>query len=146
MHTVIFQPSGSRGQVEDGKTILVAGRELGVEIEAICGEKRTCGKCKVRIEEGFFEKFGVVSSPNHASPWRPVEDKFFTPERKAEGYRLACTAKVHGDMIVFVPEEARAGGQVVRKAVTDRKINVNPSVKTYYIEMIPPTLHDPSSA
>ena len=143
MHTVIFQPSGSRGQVEDGKTILVAGRELGVEIEAICGEKRTCGKCKVRIEEGFFEKFGVVSSPNHASPWRPVEDKFFTPERKAEGYRLACTAKVHGDMIVFVPEEARAGGQVVRKAVTDRKINVNPSVKTYYIEMIPPTLHDP---
>ena len=44
---------------------------------------------------------------------------------------------------MFVPEEARAGGQVVRKAVTDRKINVNPSVKTYYIEMIPPTLHDP---
>jgi uncharacterized 2Fe-2S/4Fe-4S cluster protein (DUF4445 family) len=143
MHTVIFQPSGRRGQVEEGKSILEASRELGVEIEGICGEKRTCGKCKVRIEDGFFERFGVVSSPGHVTPWRPVESKFFTEERKEEGFRLACVCKIHGDLVVFVPEEARAGGQVVRKAVTDRKINVNPSVRTYYIEMPPPTLHDP---
>ena len=143
LHMVIFQPSGSRGHVEGGKTVLEASRELGVDIEAICGEKRTCGKCKVRIEDGFFEKFGIVSSPKHVSGHKPVEEKFFTPERKAEGYRLACTAEVHGDLVVFVPEEARVGGQVVRKAVTDRKINVNPSVRTYYVEMVPPTLHDP---
>ncbi len=142
-HMVIFQPSGSRGQIEHGKSILEASRELGVDIEAVCGEKRTCGKCKVRIEDGIFEKFGVISSPAHVSGRKPVEDKFFTPERQAEGYRLACVAEVHGDLVVFVPEEARVGGQVVRKAVTDRKISVNPSVRTYYIEMIPPTLHDP---
>lgn len=142
-YTVIFQPAGRRGLVDEGTSVLEASRELGVEIEAICGEKRTCGKCKVRIEEGFFERFGVTSSPSHVAAWKPVEAKFFTEERKAEGYRLACVAKIHGDLVVFVPEEARAGGQVVRKAVTDRKINVNPSVKTYYIEMIPPTLHDP---
>jgi len=142
-HKVIFQPSGSRGEVEDGKSILEASRELGVDIESICGEKRTCGKCKVRIEDGFFERFGVTSAAEHVTPWRPVEDKFFTPERRAEGYRLACVAKVHGDLIVFVPEEARAGGQVVRKGVTDRKINVNPSIFAHYIEMSPPTLHDP---
>ena len=143
MHTVIFQPSGRRGQVEEGKYILDASRELGVEIEAICGEKRTCGKCKIRIEDGFFERYGVESSREHVTQWRPVEAKFFTDERKDQGYRLACVAKIHGDLVVFVPEEARAGGQVVRKAVTDRKINVNPSVRTYYIEMLPPTLHDP---
>ena len=143
MHRVIFQPSGSRGHVEDGKSILEASRELGVDIEAICGEKRTCGKCKVRIEDGFFEKFGLTSSPGHVSGHKAVEDKFFTPERQAEGYRLACLAEVHGDLVVFVPEEARVGGQVVRKAVTDRKIDVNPSVRTYYVEMVPPTLHDP---
>jgi uncharacterized 2Fe-2S/4Fe-4S cluster protein (DUF4445 family) len=142
-YTVIFQPAGSRGLVDEGTSVLEASRQLGVEIEAICGEKRTCGKCKVRIEEGFFERFGVTSSPSHVAAWKPVEAKFFTEERKAEGYRLACVAKIHGDLVVFVPEEARAGGQVVRKAVTDRPINVNPSVKTYYIEMIPPTLHDP---
>ncbi|MHB0980326.1 MAG: ASKHA domain-containing protein [Thermoleophilia bacterium] len=143
MHTVIFQPAGSRGQVEEGKSILQASRELGVEIEGICGEKRTCGKCKVRIEEGFFERYGVESSRGHVSDWRPVEAKFFTEERKEQGFRLACVAKIHGDIVIFVPEEARAGGQVVRKGVTDRKINVNPTVRTYYIEMAPPTLHDP---
>ena len=74
------------------------------------------------------------------SAWRPVEAKFFTAERKAEGYRICLVAKVQGDLVVFVPEEARAGGQVVHKAVTDRKIDVNPSVKTCYVEMIPPTL------
>jgi uncharacterized 2Fe-2S/4Fe-4S cluster protein (DUF4445 family) len=142
-HRVIFQPSGSRGHVEDGTSILEASRELGVDIEAICGEKRTCGKCKVRIEDGFFEKFGLTSSPGHVSAHKAVEDKFFTPERQAEGYRLACLAEVHGDLVVFVPEEARVGGQVVRKAVTDRKIDVKPSVRTYYVEMVPPTLHDP---
>ncbi len=142
-HTVIFQPAGNRGLVEEGKSILEASQDLGVEIEGICGRQRTCGKCKVRIEDGFFEKFGVVSSRDHVSKRFPVEDKFFTPERVEQGFRLACVAKVQGDIVVFVPEEARAGGQVVRKAVTDRKINVNPSVKSYYIEMIPPTLHDP---
>ena len=119
-YTVIFQPAGSRGLVDEGTSVLEASRQLGVEIEAICGEKRTCGKCKVRIEEGFFERFGVTSSPSHVAAWKPVEAKFFTEERKAEGYRLACVAKIHGDLVVFVPEEARAGGQVVRKAVTDR--------------------------
>ena len=109
----------------------------------ICGEKRTCGKCKVRIEDGFFEALGITSSPGHVSARSPVEDKFFTPERRAEGYRLACKADVHGDLVVFVPEEARVDGQVVRKAVTDRKIHVDPSVRTYYVEMEPPTLHDP---
>ena len=33
--TVIFQPSGRRGQVEAGKTILQASRELGVAIESV---------------------------------------------------------------------------------------------------------------
>jgi uncharacterized 2Fe-2S/4Fe-4S cluster protein (DUF4445 family) len=142
-HMVIFQPSGRRGSVRDGTSILQASRELGADIEAVCGEKGTCGKCMVRIEDGFFEEFGVVSSPEHVSDHEPVEDTSSTPGRKAEGYRLACTAEVHGDIVVFVPEEARVGRQVVRKAVTDRRIHVNPSVRSFYVEMVPPTLRDP---
>ena len=142
-YTVVFQPSGRRGQVEDGRSVLEASRELGVGIEAVCGEKHTCGKCKVRIEDGFFEALGITSSPAHVTARSAVEDKFFPPERRAEGYRLACRAEVHGDLVVFVPEEARVDGQVVRKAVTGRKINVDPLVRTYYVVMEPPTLHDP---
>jgi len=53
---VIFQPSGRRGKVPKGISLIEASRLLGVDIEVLCGEKRVCGKCKVRIEEGHFEK------------------------------------------------------------------------------------------
>ena len=46
---IIFQPSGRRGEAKKGVTIIEASRQLGVDIEALCGEKRVCGKCKVRI-------------------------------------------------------------------------------------------------
>src|SRR5512139_3067086 len=118
-HKVIFQPSGRRGEVEEGKTILEAAQALGVDIETLCGEKKVCGKCKVRIEEGFFEKFGITSSKQHTSEWQEEEDKFFTSEQKEQGFRLGCVAQVKGDVLVFVPEEARAGKQVVSKAARD---------------------------
>ncbi|UCF85072.1 MAG: 2Fe-2S iron-sulfur cluster binding domain-containing protein, partial [Desulfobacteraceae bacterium] len=62
---VIFQPSGRRGAVPKGITVIEASRLLGVDIEALCGEKKVCGKCKVRVEEGRFEKFGIESSKTH---------------------------------------------------------------------------------
>ena len=56
---VIFQPSSTRGGVKKGVSIVEASRELGVDLENLCGEKGVCGKCKVRIEEGYFQKFGI---------------------------------------------------------------------------------------
>ena len=53
-HFVVFQPSGRRGHIEEGMWLLDAAHELGVELETICGKMRTCGKYKVRIEEGSF--------------------------------------------------------------------------------------------
>ena len=60
-YQVIFQPSGRRGEISEGKTIIEASREFGVEIESVCGEARVCGKCRVKVEEGFFEGFGMTS-------------------------------------------------------------------------------------
>ncbi|MGC8659505.1 MAG: ASKHA domain-containing protein [Desulfomonilaceae bacterium] len=143
-HMVIFQPSARRGLVDEGTNLIEASRQLGVDIEALCGEKKVCGKCKVRIEEGFFEKFGITSSCSHASEWQEEENKFFTPAQRKEGYRLACVAKVQGDLLVFVPEEARAGKQIVSKAARDIHIDWNPAVKQYYVEVVPPTFEEPS--
>lgn len=56
---IIFQPSGRRGEVDKGISIIEAARRIVADIEALCGEKRVCGKCKVRTEEGFFEKYAV---------------------------------------------------------------------------------------
>ncbi|MFO7601291.1 MAG: ASKHA domain-containing protein [Candidatus Desulfacyla sp.] len=140
---VIFQPSGRRGEVDRGINIIEASRRLGVDIETLCGEKRVCGKCKVRIEKGSFEKFGVVSDPGHVSAWQQEEAKFITPEQRAAGYRLGCVAEIRDDILVFVPEESRAGKQVVSKAARDIEINWNPAVKLYTVTVTPPTFEDP---
>ena len=53
--------------METGKSILEAAQELGVALESICGGKHICGKCRVRIEEGFYARDGLNSSRGHLS-------------------------------------------------------------------------------
>ena len=141
---VIFQPSGRRGEVPKGTNLIEASRLLGVDIEALCGEKKVCGKCVVRIEEGHFEKYGIQSDMSHVSPWLEEEEKFITPERREKGFRLGCVAKVQDDVLVFVPEESRAGKQVVSKAARDIHIEHDPAVKVYFVEVDAPTFEEPT--
>ena len=139
---VIFQPSGRRGQVEKEKTIKEASVVLGVDIEGICSEKGTCGKCKVKVEEGIFEKYGIQSGRGNLSPMTPTERNFVSLQQEHAGYRLACQAHILGDIVVFVPEESRMGKQVVRKSVEEIIIELKPATKKYYVEMPKATLHD----
>lgn len=140
-HKVIFQPSGRRGEVEEGKTLLEAAQSLGVDIEALCGNKKVCGKCKVRIEEGYFEKDNIDSGMSHLSPVSEDEKKHIKPE-DGPGIRLACSTEVRGNVKIFVPERSRAGKQIVRKAAKELAIALDPAVKKYNIDLVPPTLHD----
>lgn len=141
---VIFQPSEKRGSVPTGISLVEASRHLGVDIEAPCGEKQVCGKCKIRIEQGAFQKLGIESKYNHAGPWQPGEEKYISPEEKEKGYRMGCVATVEGDLLIFVPEAARAGKQVVSKAARPLDITLNPAVKQYDVELVPPSLEDPT--
>jgi len=141
---IIFQPSGRRGEVEKGVTIIEASRQVGVDIESLCGEKKVCGKCTIRIEEGFFEKYGIQSSKNHAGEWLIEEEKFINREQREAGYRLGCCARVEGDLLIFVPDESRAGKQVVSKAARDIHIEWNPAVEYYYVEVSEPTIQEPT--
>ena len=129
---VIFQPSGCRGYIEKGKTLKQATVALGVDVEGVCGEQAICGTCKVRIEEGEFEKYGIRSGRESLSAMGPSERKFFNLRQVDEGYRLACQAQILDDVVVFVPEESRMGKQVVRKAPTSRPIEVKPVVKKIF--------------
>src|SRR5450759_5172681 len=131
---VIFQPAGRRGEIEEGTTILKAAQRLGVDLEALCGDKKVCGKCKVRIEEGFSEKDGMESGMAHITPAvpSPEELKHIKPD-DGPGIRLACSCETHGDLKVFVPERSRAGKQVVRKEAGELTIALDPAVKKYPI-------------
>jgi uncharacterized 2Fe-2S/4Fe-4S cluster protein (DUF4445 family)/NADPH-dependent glutamate synthase beta subunit-like oxidoreductase len=139
---VIFQPSGRRGFIAKGKTLKEASIGLGVDIEGICGEKAICGKCKVRVEQGVFEKYGIESSREHLSAMGSTERKFFSLQQERADYRLACQAQIIGNIIVFVPEESRMGKQVVRKAAKEINIELKPAVKKYCVEMPKATLED----
>ncbi len=139
---VIFQPSGRRGAVPLGISVVEASRLLGVDIEAPCGETQVCGKCKIRIEEGEFEKYGIESRAFHAGAWQDSESASIGAEEKQAGYRLGCVATVQGDLLVFVPEASRAGKQVVSKAARQIQIDLDPAIKHYFIAVKEPSLED----
>ncbi len=150
-HNIILQPSGSRGQVEEGISVRSAARELGVEIESICAENATCGKCMVLIEEGRFEKYNIDSRRENVSPVSTEEAAYFARRPKLlkdKGWevgqvRLSCQCKIQGDVLINVPEESRGNKQIVRKSATEREIEVKPSVRKYLVTMSPPTLERP---
>jgi len=141
-HMVVFQPCGVRGKVVDGATILEASQQLGADIESICGGKATCGKCKVRIERGYFAKYGISSKISSVANIGEGNEKFLNKSQLRQHYRMACQTRIHGDIVVFVPEESRKGKQVVRKEAKVRDINLKPAVKKYYVELKSATLHD----
>ena len=140
---VVFQPSGLRGQVDEDSSILDAARQLGVGLESVCGGKGRCGKCKVRVEEGHYAKYHIDSSFTVVTADRELNSKFLSREQIKQNYCLACQTRIHGDVVVFVPEESRKGQQVVRKEATKRKIKLNPAIRKYYVELTPATLHNP---
>jgi uncharacterized 2Fe-2S/4Fe-4S cluster protein (DUF4445 family) len=131
---VIFMPSGRRGRVPEGTLVLDAARQLGVEIESICGGRLTCNKCRIRMEEGQFAKHGITSAGNHLSPPSDEETRLLEKLGSLD-CRLSCNARICDDALIFVPEESRAHKQIVRKAATERVIDLFPAVRQVFVEV-----------
>ena len=131
---IIFMPSGRRGRVPAGTKVLDAARDLGVSIESICGGRLTCNKCRVQVEEGSFQKHGIVSRTESLSP-ATEEELAFLAKLDSLDCRLSCNATVQDDVLIFVPEESRGQKQIVRKAAGERVIDVKPAVRQVYIEV-----------
>jgi len=152
-YTVILQPSGRRGEVAEGTSLRAASHELGVGIESICAENATCGKCKVLIEEGTFERYGITSKRENLSPISREEAAYFArrPKMQAKNgwevgqVRLSCQAKVRGDLLISIPEESLGNKQIVRKSANDRIIDIKPAIRKYLVELMPPTLSNPKA-
>jgi uncharacterized 2Fe-2S/4Fe-4S cluster protein (DUF4445 family) len=51
-------------------------------------------------------------------------------------------AKITGDILIFVPEESRAGKQIVSKAARDIHIDHDPAVKLYTVQLEGPTFEN----
>ncbi len=152
-YTVILQPSGRRGQIAEGTNLRSAVRELGEDIESICAENGTCGKCLLLVEEGTFERYGITSQRGNLTSMGAEEAAYFARRPKllaahhweAGQVRLSCQAKVRGDVLIRIPEESRAGRQIIRKSASERAIEIKPSLRKYLVEMRPPTLANPKA-
>ncbi len=141
---VIFTPSGKRGHFAVGTPILTAARQLGVDLDSVCGGRGICSKCQITPSYGEFPKHKVTVREDALSEWNTVEQRYDDKRGLPKGRRLGCQATVQGDVVIDVPPESQVHKQVVRKRVEARDIVLNPSTKLFYVEVAEPDMHDPS--
>ncbi len=141
---VIFTPSGKRGRFAKGTPILTAARQLGVDLDSVCGGRGICSKCQVAPAYGAFPKHGVTVAADALSEWNAVEERYDQKRGLPKGRRLGCQATVQGDVVIDVPPESQVHRQVVRKRAEVRDITMNPSVRLFYVEVEEPDMHEPS--
>ncbi len=138
-------PSGLRGQVPVGTTVLQAAQRLGVDLESICGGQGKCRKCQVLPQEGEFSKHGISSRADHLSELTQTELLHQSKKRLKGGRRLGCNARILGDLVVDVPEESQQHKQHIAKAVTAYDIQVQPALHLFTVTLPEPDMHAPMS-
>ena len=141
---VIFTPSGKRGHFPPGTPVLTAARQLGVDLDSVCGGRGICSKCQVTPSYGEFPKFGLHVAPDALSPWNAVEARYDEKRGLAKGRRLGCQATIEGDVVIDVPPESQVHKQVVRKRAEAREITLDPTIRLHYVEVEQPDMHKPS--
>ncbi len=141
---VVFTPSGKRGRFPVGTPILTAARQLGVDLDSVCGGRGICSKCQVTPSYGEFSKHGVTVREDALSEWNSVEQRYDDKRGLAKGRRLGCQATVQGDVVIDVPPESQVHRQVVRKAAAAREIIMDPATHLYFVEVDEPDMHEPT--
>ena len=141
---VIFTPSGKRGTFPIGTPILNAARQLGVDLDSVCGGRGICSRCQITPSFGEFSKHGVTVEENAISDWNSVEERYKSKRGMIDGRRLGCQATVQGNIVIDVPPESQVHKQVVRKRAEARDILINPTTRLFYVEVEQPDMHNPS--
>ena len=141
---VVFTPSGKRGQFPVGTNLLAAARELGVDLDSVCGGRGICGRCKTLLHEGEFAAEGIRSAADHLSPISEPEKRYAERRELATGERLSCHATIQADCVIDVPPESQLHRQVIRKDHQQHDIEVDPVIRLYYVEVEEPLLESPS--
>jgi len=141
-HLVVFTPSGLRGSVPDGTTVLDTARRLGVDLDSVCGGRGICGRCQVIPTFGEFAKHGITATTKHISGRGATEEKYRGRRPLTGDSRLGCAATVCGDLVVDVPAESQVHQQVVRKEVDLGDLALDPVLVLRLVEVPKPTLDE----
>jgi uncharacterized 2Fe-2S/4Fe-4S cluster protein (DUF4445 family) len=125
-------PNDTWVTVSPGQTILQAAAAGGLRLHTPCGGQGRCGKCAVQILSG-------------ATQAAPAEEKVFSAEELATGWRLACTTRAAGDMEVAVPPASLLVEHRIMVEGVGREIVVEPGVQKVGLRLPPPSVDDPRS-
>ena len=141
---VVFTPSGKRGRFPVGTPVLTAARQLGVDLDSVCGGRGICSKCQITPSYGEFPKHGVTVADDALTAWNEVEERYDSRRGLKPGRRLGCQAQVMSDIVIDVPPESQVHKQVVRKAASARIIEMDAATKLYTVTVEEPDMHEPS--
>ncbi|MBM9595574.1 ASKHA domain-containing protein [Roseitranquillus sediminis] len=139
---VVFMPSGRRGRVPQGTTVLAAARSLGVDLDSVCGGRGICSKCQIAPGHGAFPKLGLDVDEDALSPWNKVEERYDTKRGLPAGRRLGCQAQIVRDVVIDVPPESQLHRQVVRKQADSRTILMDPATRPLLVQVPEPEMND----
>jgi uncharacterized 2Fe-2S/4Fe-4S cluster protein (DUF4445 family) len=135
LHRVVFTPSGLEGKVVAGTSVLEAARQLGADLDTVCGGRGICGRCQVTPSLGRFAKWGIDATPDALSAPAAIETDYHANRPLEPGNRLGCAARILGDVVVDVPAASQVHRQVVRKELDLASVTVDPSFRLYYVEV-----------
>lgn len=124
--SVLFQPSGKTVDGSLGNVMDIA-RSIAVEIDAPCGGRETCGKCRVIVREGA----------EYLSPFKDAEGRFLSDSEIATGYRLSCCSSIlkGGRVVLEVPPESQLGIQRLLAGGMEPDVTLSPVVTKAYLEL-----------
>lgn len=139
--TVVFLPSGRRGRFAIGTPVLQAARQLGVDIDSVCGGRGLCGRCQVVHVCDASARHGVHSRVDALASVTATEAAW-QARRGAlgEGVRLSCSVAISGDVIIDVPASSQVHRPVVRKRAEVLDVTIDPLVRLHLIDVEPPSL------
>ncbi|MCS5674382.1 MAG: ASKHA domain-containing protein [Acidimicrobiales bacterium] len=144
-HRVIFTPSGLEGRASEGTTALDLARQLGVDLDSVCGGRGICGRCQVVPSFGEFSKWAVDSNDTHLSAPNATEGAYNGKRAIERGARLGCQTNILGDVVLDVPPASQLHAAVIRKEINLAGLVLDP-VSTLHVISIPkPELGSSSS-
>jgi len=91
---VILLPEKKSFRIPGDTSLLYVLEKAGIHVDAPCGGKGLCGKCKILVKEG-------LSTPND------TEKNLLTETDISQGFRLACQTRPVSDIVIEIPLESR---------------------------------------
>lgn len=125
---VLFDGGQKTINSHEGSTLMDVFHRNNIYVEAPCGGKGICGKCKVKILKG------------DVSDITTNELKFLSSNERQEGYRLACMTKILGD--VEVATKSHLDGAQIMSTGIEYSVDISPSISKQFVELLKPTVDD----